>query len=232
MNKATKVALRVMLGGVGLIGLIGVAHTPIGRPLLNALRGAPGCPVDFSGLDPAKIEAYRVTQLARQRGVERAASRRALGFVLGRSSRADVLAFMRAHDAKCGLAREDSLLTCKQVPVSFANRCAPAVDDLQMMFDQQAKLVSIDLMRKETTSGVALQFLDDREHTLARDVGRATEQIGERTRTYLSNAFSRASLRYQYSDVVAEISAMSYGARGIRVRERYQLYPDASPGGA
>ncbi|HEX4353282.1 MAG TPA: hypothetical protein VHZ95_10215 [Polyangiales bacterium] len=232
MGKTTKIALRVMLGGVGLIALIGVAHTPIGRPLLNALRGAPGCPVDLSGGDPAKIEANRVTQLVHQRGSERAASRRALGFELGHTSRDQVVAFMRAHNATCELAREDSLLTCKQVPVSFGGSCAPAVDDLQMMFDQQAKLVSIDLMRKETTSGVALQFMTDREHTLASDVGRVTEQTGERTRAYLSNTLSRASLHYQYSDVVAEISAMSFGARGIRVRERYQLYPDSSPGGA
>src|SRR5689334_9236405 len=85
----------LLFGALGLglaVALIGVAHTPAGRPLLNALRGAPGCPVDFAALSPAVLEAQRVRGLESRRGTEQEAGRPALGFELGVTDKAAVLA--------------------------------------------------------------------------------------------------------------------------------------------
>jgi hypothetical protein len=216
---------------VALFGLIGFAHTEAGRPLLNALRGAPGCPVDLAALEPANVEAKRVEALARKRGVAIESSRRALGFTLGETTRADVGAYLSAHGVAC-TAKSESALHCASAPGELSPGGAPRIDDLHLQFDQDDRLVAVDVYREGTSSCAAVAWLTELDGTLSRDVGPATGTTGEVSESFLeSGSLRRAAHQYRYRGYIAEVSATRFGTRGVRIREQYQWLPGTSSAG-
>jgi hypothetical protein len=161
-----------------------------------------------------------------QRGNEAARSHRALAFTLGATPRAEVEAYMQQHGARCESKAHARLLECTNVPDALSGHCGPRIENLQLQFDPNGTLVALDLFRSGTTGQDALALLAARERDLNHQVGPSTEQTGERNaRTLDEHAFARTSTAYRYTDYVAELSAMSYGARGVRVREQYQWLP-------
>lgn len=211
---------------VALFGLIGFAHTEAGRPLLNALRGAPGCPADLAALQPDRIEASRVAAVAKRRGAAHESSRRALGFTLGETSKADVIAYLSEHTVECEDKQQGSVLRCKGAPSELSPSGAPRVDDLHLQFDEAERLVAVDLYREGTSSCAAVAWLGEMDDKLAREVGPATGKQGEVSETFLEGGtLRRASNQYRYRGYVAEVSATRFGARGVRVREQYQWVP-------
>jgi hypothetical protein len=209
-----------------LFGLIGFAHTEAGRPLLNALRGAPGCPVDLAALAPENVETARIAAVAKVRGSAIESSRRALGFTLGDTSKADVAAYLSGHGIACESSRQDSVLRCASAPVEHSPSGAPRVDDLHLQFDQNDKLVAVDLYREGTSSCAAVAWLNAMDDRLSREVGPITDKQGEASETFLEGGtLRRAANRYRYQGYVAEVSATRFGSRGVRVREQYQWVP-------
>ena len=218
MKQRLRIGLYAAIGASLGIGLIAFAHTPAGGPLLNALRGAPGCPVSLDQADPAKVEAFRVAQLERRDGSSAAASHPALAWQLGQSRRSDVVPTLGG--AEClRSTRDDSVLRCQNLP-------QPG-DDLHLQFDAQDRLVAVDLLRAPSDGSKALIELERREHELQTRVGAATSRSGERNPAYLSSILRRTASEFRYQRYLAKLSAMNYGKRGIRVREQYQWSPSS-----
>lgn len=214
---------------VGLFGLIGFAHTEAGRPILNALRGAPGCPVDLAALAPDRVEAARIVAIAKKRGAAAELSRRALGFTLGSTSKADVIAYLSGHGVACDEQREGSVLRCKGAPSELSPGGAPRIDDLHLQFDAAERLVAVDLYREGTSSCAAIAWLGTMNDKLTREVGPATGRQGEVSEAFLeSGSLRRAAQQYRYQGYVAELSATRFGERGVRVREQYQWVPEGA----
>lgn len=215
---------------VAFFGLVGFAHTEAGRPLLNALRGAPGCPVDLAALEPANVEAKRVDAIAKKRGTALESSRRALGFTLGETTRADVSAYLSAHGIACS-DKSDSVLKCDSAPSELSPGSAPRIDDLHLQFDADDRLVAVDVYREGTSSCAAVAWLGELDGKLSRDIGPATGSQGEVSEAFLEGgSLRRAANQYRYRSYVAEVSATRLGSRGVRVREQYQWVPVVAAG--
>ncbi|MET0384636.1 MAG: hypothetical protein ABW321_01695 [Polyangiales bacterium] len=205
------------------LGLVAFAHTPAGRPLLNALRGAPGCPVDLSAGDPAALEAHRIRQLQKTRGTELEHARPALGFTLGSSTREQVLAWSQRAGAHCESSRKSSTLICTRF--ERRDETAPRLEDVHLQFDESGRLVAVNAFRKVARSADAAAWLTRLDSELTSQVGQATDHYGEATPAFLDVALQRVSRKYRYRNYLAEISAMNYGPRGVMVREEYQWLP-------
>lgn len=207
-------------------GLVGFAHTEAGRPLLNVLRGAPGCPVDFAALTPERVEDQRVEAVRERAGQNAAASRRVFGFELGRTTRAEVQSVLESHGVSCTASRENSLLRCTEAVQALSLSDAPKIDDLHLQFDENARLVAVDLFREGTSSCAAVAFVRAKRNELEGSLGPVTHSHGELSEDFLDGAsLRRAADEYRYLDVVAQVSAMRFGKRGVRVREQYQWVP-------
>jgi len=214
-----------------LFGLIGFAHTPAGRPLLNALRGAPGCPVDLTLLSPANVEKARIAAISKRQGTALEASRRALGFELGVTHKGAVLAYMKKHGVACETSREESVLRCTEAPSELSPGSAPRIDDLHMQFDTEQRLVAVDVFRADASSDVAVAWLKAMDEKLTSEVGPATGKHGEASVSFLeAGALRRTANEYRYQGYVAQLSAMRIGKRGVRVREQYQWVPTGTKG--
>jgi hypothetical protein len=199
--------------------LIGVLHTPFGKPLLSALKGLPGCPVNLENADPSLAEAFRSQQLAARVGSNAAQSRTALSFELGKTVRSEVDAWASQHQLACTSARKDSVLRCENVRVP---ENAPTINDLHLQFDAKQRLVAVDLFRSDGNPNVLLDHYKALGAKLEQRVGPMTAQSGSADSTYLAESYRRASQSFRYRDYVAELSVMNYGPRGVRVREQYQ----------
>jgi hypothetical protein len=196
-------------GGAFAIGLgvVGVAHTPLGGPMLAWF--APACPVDQ--LTPQQIESARVAALASKRGPQLERMRPALEFELGQSTRAHVEATF-ALQGSCQPERSDTALRCSlrdaQVFAQFAD----------------GKLVALDLFRNASDATRALAWLVDLERTLSARVGAATAHFGTFDATALGARFAQSIVEYRYAGYVAQISALNTGDT-IKLREQYQYLP-------
>ena len=143
------------LGAVAVLGtaIIGVAHTPWGRPLLklpllSALARHAGCPV--GPITPVAFEQVRTPKAARRSGVlrrpvviRRSASRS------GKTRRNDIEKWSTDQHVDCKTDFVASVLECENVaalgtPLILA--LAPA------KFDGENRLVSVDLFRTASTS--------------------------------------------------------------------------------
>jgi hypothetical protein len=189
------------------LGVIAVAHTPLGGPMLAWF--GPACPVDKLG--PKDVERGRVEALASKRGTQRERTRPALEFELGESTRAHVEATF-AREGSCQPERSDTALRCSlrdaQVFAQFAD----------------GKLVALDLFRNASDSARALAWLVELERTLSARVGDATARFGTFDAVALSARFAQSVVEYRYAHYVAQISALNTGDT-IKLREQYQYLP-------
>lgn len=208
-----------VVAGIG-VGVIGVAHTPFGRPLLGYLGMVPGCPVSLDNADPVKAEAFRRAELQAHAGSLAPLGRPALGFELGQARRGDVQAWIQGQAGRCKETRGASVVRCE----GAALKGEPSIEDIHFQFDADDRLVAIDLFRKGNCGSQALQHLAQLEKRLSEKVGPATLRNGEANAEYLDAAsMRRVGVEFRYSDYLARLSAMNFGSRGVRVRESYQF---------
>lgn len=223
----TLVKAAAGLGAVAVLGtaLIGVAHTPWGRPLLKLplLRGmaaSAGCPV--GSIEPAAFERVRSSRLRGEAGTATAGSYPALKFVLGDTRRPAVEAWAKAESCKAGFVA--SVLECDNV----TSLGAPAIAHLRLQFDGAERLVSVDLFRNGEAA------LVDRFVTLSREldehVGPATSAVGTPSLSFVKSSPLQTVVRtYSYRDYVARATLLNFGKLGLRLREEYQWVPAAPP---
>jgi hypothetical protein len=216
------------------LGAIGFAHTRMGRPLLAWLHGTPGCPALSTPVSPARVEAFRIAELERHRGESPAAATPAISFTLGTTTRKDVDAWIAARAASCASERSDSVVRCTKVdPESTAHEAplpdAVPIEDLFMQFDPSGRLVAVDALRRGRTTDAAVDYVKALTLYLEKTVGPATKPGAEPSAAYLdAHPFDRFESEYRYLDYVADISAMNFGRKGVRVREQYQWLPSAA----
>lgn len=218
------------LGAFAVLGtaVIGVAHTPWGRPLLklpllSAMAKSAGCPV--GSIEPAAFEKVRSERLQGDVGTLEAKSHPALGFVLGQTLRGDVDAWVRREELSCKDGFVTSVLECADVKMPGA----PKISKLRLQFDESARLVSVDLFRTEGTAELVGRF-EGLGRELDESVGAATKVVGKPTLEFVRSSPLQTVVReYQYRDYVAKAMLMNFGKRGLRLRETYQWLPPRSP---
>jgi hypothetical protein len=211
-----RVAGWFALGSFCAIGLIGLAHTPWGKPLLMLMPGAVGCPVQ--DLSAEELEARRIAWGRARAGSLPSQARPALDFELGVTRKSDVENWLGARRDDCHGARHETALECK-LP-----------HDVYFQFDGQGRLVAVDVIRAPASAEEALRLLGDVERGLSSKIGSATNSRGERSAAFLGSApYRQLSLEYRYTDYVGRVAATNLGSLGLRVREQYQWFP-AKPG--
>jgi hypothetical protein len=222
--KWLRVSLYVASGLAVLTLLVGLLHTPLGRPLLARL--GVGCPVQASPEDTerARLESARAT-----RGTEASPAQPALGFVLDQMTAKDVMAWAERHHVDCDEQRSGSLLNCKAVPESaLGGRGGGSVDELQLVFSPtNQRLVNIATTQYGLNAQDAAAQMSQVVTGLRGQLGEPTRELGQRTASYLESAPYRTALvRYRFSDYQADVTATNLPGKGTMLREHYMSARD------
>jgi len=207
------------------VALVGLAHTPQGKPLLALLGAVPGCPVSLDKVDPQRVEAYRTKQMALHAGTAVARALPATSLELG-ATRPRVQKWLEERGAQCEERRSGSVIACARV----ADPSAPEMREVHLQFDERDRLVAMDLFRNTSCAAEALDHLSNTERSLNALVGPVTRRTGKPNASLLDERrYHRVSSHFVYANYSAELSAMNYGSRGVRVRETYQWLPKGEP---
>ena len=202
--------------------IIGVAHTPWGRPLLklpflSALAQHSGCPV--GSIEPAAFEAVRQTKLAGDVGEAAARSHPALGFTLGQTKKSEVERWVASHNASCKAGLVASVLECENV----ASAGAPPITNLRLQFDSKERLVGVDLFRADPEGSALVGRFQELQHELNESVGPATRNTGTPTLEFVKKSpLQTVATTYGYQDYVATAMLLNFGKRGLLLREQYR----------
>jgi len=219
-----RVSIYVASGLAVLTLLVGVLHTPLGRPLLARL--GVGCPVQAS---PEDVERARVKSARATRGTEASPAQPALGFVLDKMTEEDARSWADREHVSCESQRGGSLLTCKDVPGSaLSGRAGGPIDELALAFSPGSKrLVNIATAQYGLDGTTAAQQMQDVVASLERQLGKPTREAGERSARYLSGGPLRTALvRYRFTDYQADVTATNLPGKGMMLREHYMSAPD------
>jgi hypothetical protein len=228
-----RAVVKAVLAVGGVLALatvvIGVAHTPIGRPLLklpllSLLARHAGCPV--GPVDAATFDAVRLTKLRAALGGADAATHPALAFELGRTSRAEVEHWASATLASCHEGAVTSVLECTDV-TTFGT---PAISRLTLQFDAKSRLVSVDLLRAAPNVYEVLPHFSALERELAERVGPVTSSVGAANATFITSTPLQTVARdYRFRDYQAQLMLLNLGKRGFRLREQYSWLERPGP---
>ena len=222
--------------GLGIAGfcaiataVIGVAHTPWGRPLLklpllSSMASRAGCPVGT--IEPAAFEQVRRIKLKGDVGSDDAKARPALAFTLGEARRADVERWSKAQNADCKTGQVASVLECDEVTLGSG----PTITRLRLQFDEQERLVSVDLFRSAGAAEALVLRFDELGRELEQKVGPATKTVGDATVAFMQKSPLQTAVRqYSYRDYVAKATLLNMGKRGLKLREQYQWLQSLAP---
>jgi hypothetical protein len=229
--KTTLAKAAVSIGAAALLGtaVIGVAHTPWGRPLLklpllSALAQHAGCPV--GSIEPAAFEKVRRQKLQGDVGTATAGAHPALGFTLGQTRRRDVAAWVAKTQSGCQAGLVASVLECSNV----TSLGAPPISQLRLQFDAQERLVSVDLFRADPAGAALVERFQELSRELDARVGPATSSVGTPTLAFMKQSGLQTVVRtYGYRDYVATAMLLNFGKRGLRLREQYQWLAPGAP---
>ncbi len=209
------------LGGVALavslVGLIGVAHTPWGRPLLAFLPGmSGGCPIGAE-IDPQTLATVRSSVTESLRGQSPTRSRRVLTFELGVSTRADVEAWADARALDCTAVRPHRW-SCDGHTLPGA---IPGT--VQFGFDAEQRLVDVERSTRTDDVVLAVHVAQALSEELTEHAGPPTRIRGATDSAHLARAPLRQQVHeYRYADMRARVTATNVGSRGYSVRSIYQ----------
>lgn len=209
--------------------VIGVAHTPWGRPLLklpflSALAQRSGCPV--GSIEPAAFEAVRQAKLAGDVGEAPARAHPALGFTLGQTQKSDIERWATSTKASCKAGLVASVLECENV----TSMGAPPITNLRLQFDAQERLVGVDLFRADAEGSALVGRFQALQRELDQSVGPATSNVGTPTLDFVKKSpLQTVVTTYGYRDYVATAMLLNFGKRGLRLREQYRWLPPLAP---
>lgn len=230
-RKTTLLKAAASIGAAALLAtaVIGVAHTPWGRPLLklpllSAMASRAGCPVGT--IEPAAFEQVRRTKLKGDVGSDAAKARPALAFTLGEARRADVERWSKAQNANCKTGQVASVLECDEVTLGSG----PTITRLRLQFDGQERLVSVDLFRSAGAAEALVERFTAFGQELDQKVGPATTAVGDATVAFMKKSPLQTAVRqYSYRDYVAKATLLNMGKRGLKLREQYQWLQSSAP---
>ncbi len=204
---------------VAVVAFVAVAHTPLGRPVLGWLRGAPGCPIGGE-LDPATAAAVRADLTGPLRGDADAPSNTVLGGLdIGEASREDVQRWAAEHDLRC---------------TPTTQRCTGTllgIEGTVVLHFDETRLLDVEVSARSPDAARALAIADVLDGAVGHGA-RPWRAQGAMSPDALAAAPLRQSRReYRFTQRRAEVRATNLGPRGYLVRGFAQSMPDAEPGG-
>lgn len=216
-----------------LVGVIGFAHTPAGRPMLGAMgrmfRGGKACPLGYDrAASPQMREQGRARFAATHRGQDVAAGKPALGFVLDRTTKADVLSFMTAHGITCLTGTTTADVVCEKVasdvlPSEFR---ANPTRDLWFNFGVQNQLISLVAVSRDAAAPEISAALAQVTGTLERQAGPVTRTTGGAdARSLAAGSLRQATKEFAYADYYARARATNMGQDFLLTEEYRSLAP-------
>ena len=223
-----------VIGGSALflVGLIGFAHTPTGRPLLGAVGrafGGKSCPLGYDrAANPRGRERERVRFASVHRGQARADSRPALGFALDHTSPAEIASFMKSRGITCRASTAVADLICENVsgqalPEGFR---AQTVRDLWFTFGIDKQLITVVAVSRSATAPQASAAFTDVTGAIASQAGPATRTIGESDAQSLgAGSLRQASSEFAFADYYARTRATNMG-KDFLLTEEYRSLPN------
>jgi hypothetical protein len=229
-------AVRATVGLFALLTLLIVfAHTMAGRPLLRwaaraASPHASACPFGYDrGASHEEREAARARFAASHKGATPSSSRPALGFVLDRTTRGDILAWASAHGVSCTAGRGMGDLNCPEVRDDLVPEAFRAVgsQELWFVFGLGERLISVTTAahspRPEAISAAFTSVVT----TLDRRAGAPSRVEGDASAEHLSSGpLYQASAEYRFGDYYAVARATNVGPGGYALTAEYRSLPD------
>ena len=154
-SKLARVILGVGTSALVFTAAVGALHTKWGRPLLAKI--GVGCPVNKATAE--EVEVMRQRGLADLRGAAAAPGRPAFGFHLDATTRDEALALDGASAASAASSKKrgGDAIFCHDVPPDAVAEpfAARPVDELDLMFDPDGRLIQIETMRRRLPSAEA-----------------------------------------------------------------------------
>ena len=199
---------------VAAVAVIGVAHTPMGRPLLAYIPGFSSvCPIGAE-LDPVQRAQARAEATRGLRTDTPAPSHRVLAFELGQTSKDDVRGWARDAGLRC----EEALRwTCS------GHRLEGLEATVSFGFDPQGRLLEVEQRARVSDAADASAATVALARHVESNVGPATLERGRMDAGYLAAAPLRQHLReFRFADLRARVSTTNLGERGFAVRSVHQ----------
>lgn len=231
--RTRRIVWRVIIAtslAVGLfVGVVGLAHTRWGRPLLAYLPGAKVvCPLGY-GEPIAKADWDRARLMAQrnERARDAAKSAPTLGFAFG-APKTEIVAWARASNVACEPTRRETALRCTLGATRLATD-APAFDEVTFGFDGSDTLVYLDATTSRSWDEASKAF-DESARYLSDRLGAPTHDEGEADQAYLTGGKLRQALKeYRFSNYRAKLTATNMAGRTgdarIRVRALFESLP-------
>jgi hypothetical protein len=228
--------------GSAFTAIVGFAHTAPGKPLLAVMGRAMGmptaaraggkCPLGYDvKATPDQKEAARRQFASSHAGTDRAQARPALGFVLDKTTRADITNWATAHDIRCTVPKSGSDLDCSDVPAEALpdGETGIGLHILWFTFGLGDTLTSAIGVRRdasvETVSSTFRRVTDE----VSREAGPPATTVGDPSPGMLSSgALYQASAEYRFRNYFALTRATNMGPRqGFVITEEYRSLPDS-----
>lgn len=210
----------VWSGAFAVVATVVVAalHTPFVMHLVAGGGDGASCPfgADRDPGTPQQRDANRHAALQRLKGDGAAPSRPAGEFALGRTTRADLLAWARGRGTSCRPGRDRRGLQCdvdrssaRSVIYADFDRADVMVGMMSMTYSRDAEAASAGL----ASARAALQGV----------VGAPTRKSGDATAAYLAaRPLRQARAEYRRANYFASLSATNLGPSGYLVSQVYQ----------
>ena len=222
-------AVAVTLSVTAFVGVVGVAHTPWGRPLLRymsvlGMTGEnAGCPIG-AGVDPAVASQLREQTLEPMRGATPSPSRRVLAFELGDTHRDDVLAWAQQQGLECGAPPRASTTSTALNCTGLDLEGTDATGTVNFAFDLQDRLLDVERSARVADVEVAIALASgfEREITAGSDSSAASRR-GEPTASHLTKGpLSQSAVEYRFDDARAQVIVTNMGSGDFTIRDLHQ----------
>jgi hypothetical protein len=178
---------------------------------------------------PKEMDNGRRMALEVERGKTAAPARPAVGFVLDRTSPADVHAWAAREHVSCD-DRHPGLVVCTDVKPGAVGLpdTEGTIDELALGFNQHGALANETTTRGHLTPQGAEQAAHVIVDSLSARLGPADKSVGSFGAEQLRGptAASISTVSYRYTDYVAEVSAINLPHSGLSVREHYMSASD------
>jgi hypothetical protein len=216
----------VAAAAIVMTGLVGLAHAPFARSLLQTLGG---CPMAGARITPEVAERARRLALATEPAALSAPARPALGFALDRSTHDEVRAWARRQRVECDDARPGLMKCARVAPEAIGSSANGAtIDELALEFDPNERLVNMTTFRTHMTPAAASARARAIVAWLSQTLGPAELRAGDFAESSLRGPAeaSISTARYRFDDYVADVTAMNAPGSGPSIREHYMSAKD------
>jgi len=212
-----------LIGGAAVAVVVGM-HAPPVRAWLGSrgTHGGAACPFGYgAGARPIALDARRAL-----RGLAPALARPALGFALGFTTAADVLAWATAHDLRCA-PRRGAVVECAQVPGALVPGAGElAASAVWFELGTTGRLASIKTVRRNPAVAAVASAFTTAEHALTAQAGAPAQRDGSPAPELLARgALRQAMVEYRFADYRAVLRATNMGD-GFVLTEEYAALAD------